>query len=87
MSNTILNESWIGRDMVVINSRDETLVGRKGLVVDESRETITILENDNQIVLGKSSIEFNIAGSDTSIVGALVRQRAEDRISRKYRSE
>ena len=84
---SIANQSWIGRDLVVTASLDGSLIGRNGLVVDESRETITLLEGGREIILGKSSIEFNIGGSDSTIVGALMRQRAEERIYRKHRSE
>lgn len=87
MFNAILNQSWIGRDMVVTSSPDAALIGRSGLVVDETRETITILENDREVVLGKNSIEFNIGSSNATIVGALSRQRSEDRIYRNHRSE
>ena len=82
-----LNQPWIGRNMIVTSSPDSALVGRNGLVVDETRETITLLENNKQVIFGKSSIEFNIGGSDATIVGKLVRQRSEDRIYRKIRSE
>ena len=87
MTNALLHQSWIGRDMTVTSSPDKALVGRNGLVVDESRETITILENDRQVVLGKNSIEFKIGSSNATIVGTLVRQRSEDRIYRNKRSE
>ena len=87
MTNALLHQSWIGRDMTVTSSPDKALVGRTGLVVDESRETITILENDRQVVLGKNSIEFEIDSSNATIVGMLVRQRSEDRIYRNKRSE
>ncbi len=87
MTNALLHQSWIGRDMTVTSSPDKALVGRTGLVVDESRETITILENDRQVVLGKNSIEFEIGSSNATIVGTLVRQRSEDRIYRNKRSE
>lgn len=87
MVNALLNQSWIGRDMVVTSSPDAALIGRSGLVIDETRETITILENDREVVLGKNSIEFNIGSSDATIVGALSRQRSEDRIYRNHRSE
>jgi RNase P/RNase MRP subunit p29 len=73
--------------MVVTSSPDAALIGRSGLVIDETRETITILENDREVVLGKNSIEFNIGSSDATIVGALSRQRSEDRIYRNHRSE
>ena len=82
-----LNQSWIGRDMVVTSSPDAALVGRAGLVVDETRETITMLENDREVILGKNSIEFKIGDSDVTIDGKLVRQRPEDRIYRNKRSE
>jgi RNase P/RNase MRP subunit p29 len=87
MVNALLNQSWIGRDMVVTSSPDAALIGRSGLVIDETRETITILENDREVVLGKNSIEFNIGSSNAIIVGALSRQRSEDRICRNHRSE
>ena len=82
-----LNQSWIGRDMIVTSSPDAALVGRTGLVVDEARETITMLENDREVILGKNSIEFKIGDRDVTIDGKLVRQRSEDRIYRNKRSE
>ena len=82
-----LNQSWIGRDMIVTSSPDAALVGRSGLVVDETRETITMLENNREVTLGKNSIEFKIGDSDVVIDGKLVRQRSEDRIYRNKRSE
>ena len=87
MVNAVLNQSWIGREMIITSSPDAALVGRNGLVVDETRETITLLENNREVILGKSSIEFNLGGSDATIVGKLMRQRSEDRIYRNYRSE
>lgn len=84
---SVLNQSWIARELVITSSNDESLIGRNGLVIDETRETITLLENNKQVIFGKSSIEFNIGGSDATIVGKLVRQRSEDRIYRKIRSE
>ena len=87
MVNVLLNQSWIGREMIITSSPDAALVGRNGLVVDETRETITLLENNREVILGKSSIEFNLGGSDATNVGKLMRQRSEDRIYRNYRSE
>ncbi|MAK96788.1 MAG: hypothetical protein CL996_04750 [Euryarchaeota archaeon] len=84
---SVQNQSWIARELVITSSNDESLIGRSGLVIDETRETITLLENNKQVIFGKSSIEFNIGGSDATIVGKLVRQRSEDRIYRKIRSE
>jgi RNase P/RNase MRP subunit p29 len=73
--------------MIVTSSPDSALVGRNGLVVDETRETITMLEGDRRVIFGKNSIEFKIGDSDVAIDGTLVRQRPEDRIYRNIRSE
>ena len=87
MVNAVLNQSWIGRNMTVTSSPDSTFVGRNGLVVDETRETITMLEEGREVIFGKNSIEFKIGDSDVAIDGTLVRQRPEDRIYRNKRSE
>ena len=70
MSVSVKNQSWIGRNLKIISSTDPNQIGRNGLVFDETRETITILENDREITLGKRGIEFTIGDSDVAIVGA-----------------
>ena len=81
----IHNSTWIGEQLTVVASPDSSLLGRIGVVLDESRETITILEESNEISLGKQSIDFKIGNSDVVINGARVGQRPEDRINKKYR--
>jgi RNase P/RNase MRP subunit p29 len=81
----IYNSTWIGDQLTVVASPDSSLLGRIGIVLDESRETITIIEGSNEIILGKQSIDFKIGNSDVVINGACVGQRPEDRINKKYR--
>ena len=81
----IYNSTWIGEQLTVVSSPDSSLMGRSGVVVDESRETITIIEGSNEINLGKQSIDFKIGDSDVVINGARVGQRPEDRINKKDR--
>ena len=81
----IYNSTWIGEQLTVVASPDSSLLGRIGVVLDESRETITILEESNEISFGKQSIDFKIGNSDVVINGARVGQRPEDRINKKYR--
>ena len=40
----IYNQSWIGRSMTITSSTDATLTGRQGIVVDETRNTVVLLE-------------------------------------------
>ena len=79
------NESWIGRTLTVTSSTDPTLQDRSGLVLDESKNTLTLLEGEQAVVLNKNSIQFNIDNTTVVVDGAKVNQRPEDRIHRTYR--
>ena len=79
------NQPWIGRTMRVVASTDATLLGRRGTVVNESRNTVSLLEGERTLVLNKASITFTVDDSDVVIEGAMVGQRPEDRIHRTYR--
>ena len=81
----IYNSNWLGGNLNVISSADNTLVGRQGLVIDETKNTIKMSQNGQEIVLGKASIKFTIDDSNIVIDGALVGQRPENRTHRKYR--
>ena len=48
----VYNNNWLGKTLNVISSRDNTLVGRQGVVIDESQKTITIKEDENVVKLG-----------------------------------
>lgn len=82
---TIYNSTWIGSTMNIVESNDPTLTGRSGLVLDETKNTLVMLEKDTPVRIGKSSITFTIDNSDVVVQGALVGQRPEDRTNRKYR--
>ena len=81
----IYNQSWIGRSMTITSSTDSTLAGRQGIVIDETRNTVVLLEGEHCVVLNKASITFTVDNSDVVIQGAVVGQRPEDRIHRTYR--
>ena len=82
---TIYNSTWIGSTMYIVESNDPTLTGRSGLVLDETKNTLVMLEKDTPVRIGKSSITFTLDDSDVVVQGALVGQRPEDRTNRKYR--
>jgi len=85
MNMNIYNNNWLGKTLNVIHSNDSTLVSKQGLVIDETKKTITIQEDGRLVKLGKSSIKFTIYDRDVVIDGALVGQRKEKRTHRKYR--
>ena len=80
-----MDETWIGRTLTVATSTDPTLSGRQGIVLDETKNTLTLMEGEHTVVLNKNSIAFNIDNSDVVVQGAMVNQRPEDRIHRRYR--
>ena len=85
MATDIRNQTWIGKNLSVLHSMDQTLIGRSGQVLDETKSTITISEAGRNVMLGKSAIKFAIDGSETIINGSLMRQRPEDRIIRTHK--
>ncbi len=84
MSDDVMNLPWIGRTISVVGSNDSSLVGRSGQVLDESRNMITISNQDGQIKVAKSVITFTLDGGNTILNGAELRQAPENRIGRKY---
>ena len=78
------NMTWLGRTISVSDSTDPTLVGRTGLVVDESKRTITVQRGDRKSILPKDIITFSI-DSGVDIIGSSIVQRPVDRIHRRYR--
>lgn len=83
---SIYNSTWIGSMMNIVESNDPTLVGRNGIVCDETKNTLVILEGNESVRIGKSSIKFTLDNSNVVVQGALVGQRPEDRTNRKYRT-
>ena len=35
----VYNDNWLGKQLKVVSSNDATLVGRDGLVIDQTRNT------------------------------------------------
>jgi RNase P/RNase MRP subunit p29 len=79
------NMLWIGRNVSICSSTDSTLVGRTGLVIDETKRTIKILENEVELTFAKDVIKFTLDDAEQIIDGSIVGQRPGDRIHRRYR--
>ncbi len=81
----VIHMPWLDRTLTVLASCDPTLIGTCGKVIDESRRTITILNGEQQRILAKDVIRFQIDG-EPPIDGRRVCQRPEDRINRSRRA-
>ena len=85
-TNISLNLPWMGRKLTVVESTDASLVGRSGCVVDETLRTISIIDQDNErrVIIGKSSVKFQLDDETQVIDGRIVQVRPEDRINRRF---
>jgi ribonuclease P protein subunit POP4 len=76
---------WLARQIEVIGSRDPSLVGVTGMIVEETRRTLRVRTIGGEVTLPKDVIKFTIDSEEVEIDGASVTQRPEDRINRRYR--
>ncbi|MEC8998614.1 MAG: ribonuclease P protein subunit [Candidatus Thermoplasmatota archaeon] len=79
----LIHMPWLSRRLTVIESTDPTLIGVSGTVQDETRRTIRVMTENGPLTLAKGVMRFTI--DDEEIDGAIVTQRPEDRINRRYR--
>ena len=69
----------IGSEIEVVSSKNKTLIGLKGKVIDETKNTITI-KNKGIKKLLKSHITIKIDGK--VFEGKILQKRPEDRIKK-----
>ena len=80
-----MNQPWLARTITVTRSKDESLVGLKGMIVHETKRTLRVRSQKGVHVIAKDVISFTLDGSDLVIEGSEVLQKPEDRVSRRYR--
>jgi ribonuclease P protein subunit POP4 len=71
-------DEFIGLQLEVIQSKNNSLIGKKGKIIDETKNLI-IIEQDKKIskILKKDSV-FLI--NDKKVIGDKIQKRPEDRI-------
>jgi ribonuclease P protein subunit POP4 len=85
---SIVQHEFIGLEATVVKSSNPHVVGISGEVVDETRNTFTILQNDNKKVVVKDTSVFNFVLPDGTVVeidGKVIMGRPEDRIKKRPR--
>lgn len=82
----IVHHELIGLDLIVLSHSDRGLIGRRGIVVDESMNTLKILDqNRREITIPKLYGVFRIVLSEKDYVdvdGSMIVGRPEDRLKR-----
>ncbi|MBS3163436.1 ribonuclease P protein subunit [Candidatus Woesearchaeota archaeon] len=79
----LLDQEFIGLTIIITQSKNKTLVGLKGKIVDETRDMITIKTSKGDKKLIKKEIRFQIIdGKTMEIDGFKIIGRPEDRIKK-----
>jgi ribonuclease P protein subunit POP4 len=85
----IFQHELIGLNVEIIESSHQGLIGIKGKVVDETRNTIRVeLGGGRETLIAKSNAIFHFLtpdGERVEIDGKILVSRPEDRIKKKFR--
>lgn len=85
----IVQHEFIGLETKIVRSRDKGLIGAEGIVVDETRKTLTVLSRDKQRVVPKEIATFLLTlptGEKVEVEGWALMARPEDRIGMRVRT-
>jgi ribonuclease P protein subunit POP4 len=85
---SIVQHEFIGLEAKVVKSSNPNVVGIVGKVVDETRNTLTILHGGERKVVVKDTSVFEFVLPDGTVVeidGKAIMGRPEDRIKKRPR--
>ena len=88
VTSDILQQELIGTDVKVERSANSSLLGISGRVIDETKNTLVIRQEnkDKSIAKGVAIFRFTILdGTVVEINGRVIVGRPEDRVKRKVR--
>jgi ribonuclease P protein subunit POP4 len=84
----IIQGEFIGLGAKIARSTNPSLVGMKGKVIDETRNTIVILHDSKEKIIAKNTAVFHFSLQDGTVVeidGNLLLGRPEDRVKKRIR--
>ena len=84
----IVQREFIGLEIAVVNSSNPALVGISGRVVNETRNTFTIKQDNKMKVIAKDTSIFDFILTDETIVeieGKVIMGRPESRLKKRPR--
>jgi ribonuclease P protein subunit POP4 len=85
---SIVQHEFIGLETKVIKSSNSDVVGIRGRVVDETRNTFTLSHNGEKKVIIKDTAVFEFTMPDGTVVeidGKVITGRPDDRIKKRPR--
>ena len=82
----LIKDEWIGKKVKIIDSKNKSCIGMKGLIIDETKNKIVIKTNKGErkdIIKDISKIFF--VDDNIIIDGKITTKRPEDRIKIKIK--
>jgi len=77
----VLKAELIGCKLEVINSKNPSLIGMAGMIIDETKNMFT-LDNKKKLIKSQSVFKIGIKGKTYEIDGKILQTRPEDRIKK-----
>ena len=77
----IVSMNLIGKDIEITKSKNKSLIGVKGKVIDETKNMI-ILDNQKKLMKSQSTFKIKIKNNIYEIDGKVLQTRPEDRIKK-----
>ena len=79
----IFRHELIGEEIEVVDSKNKSNLGIHGKIIDETKETIKIRQdNGTEVVLMKKIITFKLVKTGKVILGEQIAGRPEDRLKK-----
>ncbi len=79
----IFPHELIGEEIEVVDSKNKSNLGIHGKIIDETKETIKIRQdNGTEVVLMKKIITFKLVKTGKVILGEQIAGRPEDRLKK-----
>jgi ribonuclease P protein subunit POP4 len=86
VSPSVVQYEFIGLETTVVKSSNPDVVGISGKVVDETRNTLKILQDNTEKIIVKDTSVFEFVLPDETVVeidGKVIMGRPEDRLKRR----
>lgn len=77
----IVSMNLIGKNIEITKSKNKSLVGLKGRIIDETKNMI-ILDNQKKLIKSQSTFKIKIKNNTYEIDGKVLQTRPEDRIKK-----
>lgn len=77
----------IGLEIEIVNARNQSLIGLRGKIVEETRNMLTIMQENKEKKLIKDQITITTSMNNKKIIidGALLVGRPEERLKKKVK--